>query len=158
MGTLRFEARESKVLTREQYDENLAVLRQAQQASDNHHVFWDLEDDENSTKVKKGFMFVANKIGMDVTIRRVRGSNSLAFYFKKGAHAATSSRMSAAESRERIIKCLEQAGQPLKKNDIIRETGVSPSTWNIRIKDLLAEGIVHRAGDRRDTAYSLGSN
>ena len=156
MGTLRFEARESKVLTREQYDENLAVLRQAQQASENHHVFWDLDEDENSSKVKKGFLFVANKVGMEVTIRRVRGANSLAFYFKKGAQT-TSSRMSASESRERIIQCLEQAGQPLKKNDIIRETGVSPSTWNIRIKDLLAEGIVQRAGDRRDTAYSLGS-
>ena len=154
MGALRTEPKHKSFLTQEEYDEIHAVLKEAQRLCEDNHVFWDMESNEKASQVKKAFIFVARKADLDVTIRQVRGANSLAFYFKKNKSAGPT-RMTANESRNRILRCLENAGKPLKKNQIIKETNVSPSTWNIRIKELLKENEVTRHGDRRDTTYTL---
>ena len=80
--------------------------------------------------VKKAFNYVARKEGIDVTVRQVRGSRTLVFQFKRNK-SGSSGRMSADESRRRILKCLRNASAPLKKNQIIKETGISASTWNM---------------------------
>ena len=157
MGKLRTEPKHKSFLTQDEYNELLSVLRDAQKAANEHHIFWDLEEDEKPAQTKKAFSFVARKAGIDVTIRQIRGSRSLAFHFKKGRPAGAS-RMSANECRSRILKCLKSSKKPLKKNQIIKQTGVSPSTWNIRIKELLQEGLVVRHGDRRDTTYTHGKS
>jgi len=154
MGALRTEPKHKSFLTQEEFDEIHGVLKEAQRLSEDNHVFYDMGQNERPGQAKKAFVFVARKADFDVTVRQVRGANSLAFYFKKNK-AAGSSRMTANESRNRIIRCLDNAGKPLKKNQIIKETGASPSTWNIRIKELLKEKEVKRHGDRRDTTYTL---
>ena len=154
MGKLRTEPKYKSFLSQEEYENYVAVIKEAKQAAENSHVFWDMDSNEKPSHVKKAFNYVARKMGTEVTIRQVRGSRSLAFQFKKG-RATGGTRMTANESRGRIIKCLKTAGKPLKKNVIIKDTGVSPSTWNIRIKELIKEGTVERHGDRRDTTYTL---
>lgn len=156
MGKLRTEPKHKSFLTQEQFEEYAHILKEAQNAADDNHVFWDLEPGEKASKIRKAFVYVAEKQGINVTIRQVRGKDSLAFYFRKGGAAAPGAgRMSAQESKNRILKCLKSARKPLKKNQIIKETGISPSTWNIRIKELLEDNEVARQGNRRDTTYTI---
>jgi Fic family protein len=152
MGKLRTVPKYQSFLSQEEYDAYLKVLQDAQKAAESNHVFYDLEEDEKPSKVKKALNYVARKLNLEVTIRQVRGSRSLALTFRKG-RAPSQGRMSAEESRNRILKCLRSHGGPMKKNEILRQTGVSPSTWNIRIKELIAEGLIVRHGERRDTTY-----
>ncbi|CAM2065925.1 hypothetical protein SCOR_11135 [Sulfidibacter corallicola] len=154
MGKLRTEPKHKSFLKQEEYDDYLGILQEAQRAAEDNNVYWDLEKNEKASQVKKAFLYVSRKENIDVTIRQVRGANSLAFHFKKGK-AQGGTRMSAKESRARILKCLKSAGVPLKKNQIIRDTGISASTWNIRIKELLKSKEVKRQGDRRDTTYTV---
>lgn len=151
MGKLRTEPKQKSFLSQEEYKSVVAILREAQRAALEYHVFWELDPEEKAAQVKKKFNFVARKEGIDVTIRQVRGTRSLSFKFSK---ARGNSRMSAEESQARILKCLKNAGQPMKKNEIIRDTGISASTWNIRIKELLKSNKVIRHGERRDTTYT----
>jgi len=152
MGKLRTEPKQKSFLTQDEYKSLLSALKEAQKASSEHHVFWDMEKDEKPAQIKKSFNYVARKEGMDVTVRQVRGTRSLAFKFSK---SRGNSRMSAEESQARILKCLKNSDKPLKKNEIIKETGISASTWNIRIKELLKNKKVARHGERRDTTYTL---
>jgi len=152
MGKLRAEPRKRRLLSKSEYETILSVLNNARKAAKDHYVFWDLDEGEKLNAVKKSFLYVADKEGIDLSIRHVRGTNSLVFGFKK---VGGSGRMSANESRRRILECLKQAEGPLKKSQIIKETGISASTWNIRIKELLKSGDVQRHGDRRDTTYTL---
>lgn len=151
MGKLRTEPKQKSFLTQDEYKNLLNTLKEAQKASFEHHVFFDLEPNEKPAQVKKTFNHVARKEGIDVTVRQVRGTRTLAFKFSK---ARANSRMSAEESQARILKCLKSSKVPLKKNEIIKETGISASTWNIRIKELLKSKKVKRHGERRDTTYT----
>ncbi len=153
MGHLRTEPKHKSFLTQEQTEKLLSDLLAAQKASDDNHVFWDLDEGEKPAFYKKAFSYVARRASIDVKIRQIRGKNSLAFNFKK---PRSGTRMSAEESRKRILSCLQTSEQPLKKNQIIKETGVSPSTWNLRINELLDSGSVVRHGQRRDTTYTAG--
>lgn len=157
MGKLRKELKKKEFLSGPEYHEILSVLQHAQRAAEDHHVFWDLEEGEKIRQVKKSFLYVAQKENIEITIRQVRGTHSLSLSFKKGKNGPHV-RMSAAESRRRILKCLENDQRALKKNQIITQTGISASTWNIRIKELLIAGKVIRHGDRRDTTYTLAKN
>jgi predicted transcriptional regulator len=84
----------------------------------------------------------------------VRGIHGLAFSFKKKLRIVPR-RISASESRRRILTVLADAKGPLKKAEILRKTGISTSTWNVRIKELLSQGKVSRSGERRDSVYIL---
>lgn len=156
MGMLRTEPKVKPFLTEKEFQECLKVLSEAQNAATNHHVYWDLETSEDPSRVRKAFLYVAEKEGINVTIRRVRGSQSLTFAFKEN-NRGTPSRMSASECRNRIMNALNAANKPLQKSEIIAATGISPSTWNIRIKELMSCGEVVRSGDRRDTKYAPAS-
>ena len=153
MGKLRTEPKYVSFLSPQEYDFFVSVLQEAQKESENNHVFWDMDEEEKPAHAKKAFTYVARKVGIDVTIRQVRGTKSLAFQFKKGKRPS-GRRISAAECSTRILQCLEAAGEPVKKIRILKETGISPSTWNMRIKDLIERGLVKRHGQRRDTTYS----
>lgn len=153
MGKLRKEPKQKNLLTKAEFDQLLSILQEAKKSSEDNYLFYDLEDNEKPAKLKKAFNYVARKAGIDVTVRQVRGKRSLSFNFRKGRSGAP--RMSAEESRTRILNCLKDAKSPLKKRQIIHETGVSPSTWNIRIKELLDNGKVTRHGNRRDTTYTI---
>ena len=153
-GKLRAEPKVKPFISKEEYNEYYTILKEAQKAATENHVYWDLEGAENANHIRKAFLLIATQEGIPVTIRRERGSQSLAFSFR-GASKATPARMSANESQKRILDALASESRPLQKSEIISATGISPSTWNIRIKELIADGKVVREGDRRDTKYCL---
>jgi DNA-binding transcriptional regulator GbsR (MarR family) len=62
-------------------------------------------------------------------------------------------RMSAEECKERILGVLKSARRPLKKSEIVKKAAISTSTWNLRIKELLAADKVKKQGAGRDTRY-----
>ena len=156
MGVLRFEPKYPDFLSKARFHEYLGHLETAKKASKDHRVYWDLEENENLRDVIKSFVIVARVAGIGVSIRRVRGLRSLIFTFAgPGEAQPAGSRMSANESRRRILDCLAQAGEPLKKNQILKQTGISPSTWNLRIKEMIREGKVARTGVRRESTYTL---
>lgn len=156
MGTLRKEPKAKPFLDENEYQHYSEILNEAKNAAVDNHVYYDLEDTEKPSRVRKAFLFVAEKENIAVTIRRERNTGSLVFNFS-GSPKNPTSRMSAEESRRRIINALSNADKPLQKAEVISTTGISPSTWNIRIKELIKDGQVKRTGDRRDTKYSLAS-
>lgn len=154
MGKLRKEPKEKPFLSEKEYKDFRENLMEAKKAANHNHVYWDLDPNENGNHSRKAFLHVAEKESIPVTIRRVRGTHSLAFTFKD-ASKSSSTRMSAEECRERIMNVLRKAKKPLQKSEIISVAGVSSSTWNIRIKELIKAGKVQRQGDRRDTKYFI---
>ncbi len=156
MGKLRKEPKAKPFLSEKEYHEYRDILKEARTAASENHVYWDLDRSENANRIRKAFLYIAEKESIPVKIRRVRGRQSLVFSFKE-TEKSGSTRMSAVESRKRIVNALAASGKPLQKSEIIHVAGISPSTWNIRIKELMGEGKVIRQGDRRDTKYSLAS-
>jgi hypothetical protein len=156
MGKLRKEPKAKPFLSETEYQHYSNLLHDAKNAAVDNNVYYDLEDGEKPSRARKAFLFVAERENISVTIRRERNSGSLVFNFS-GSAKSSSSRMSAEESRRRIISALANSKKPLQKAEVISSTGISPSTWNIRIKELIKDGQVKRTGDRRDTKYSLAS-
>ena len=158
MGKLRVEAKNRPFMSEGDYNFYLGVLRDAQTASKDNHTYYDLEKSENPNTIRKAFLHVAQREGITVNIRRERGANSLTLNFREPLSRLNgSSRMSAAECRKRIMGALSTSQKALQKSEIITITGISPSTWNIRIRELISQGKVIRQGDRRDTRYSLSA-
>ena len=153
MGKLRTEPKKKPFLSDRDYKHYITVLRNAQSAATDNHVFWDLDSVENPNQVRKAFLHIAEKEGIQVAIRRERGSQSLVFNFRLSQGKTSPARMSAAECQKRIMSALASANRPLQKSEIITATGISPSTWNVRIKELMHAGKVIRRGERRDTKY-----
>lgn len=154
MGHLRMEPIDSVYLSDTEYQHYNHILRKARGASQNHHIYWELEKSEDIGKVRMHFIHVAKQEGIPVAIRKARGSHSLAFSFKQ-VTKQTPRRIPASECRRRILTLLAKSNKPLKKSEIIKTTGISPSTWNMRINELVSSGQVHRMGERRDTLYCL---
>ncbi len=162
MGKLRIEPKVKPPVSKEEYQYYKGVLDEARSAADANFVFYDLEKNEEPRKVRKAFQYVAGQEGIDLIIRANREKKSLALKFRQarrtrsteGAASATG-RISAEESRSRIVSALASSKEPMKKSAIISATGVSPSSWNLRIKELLDEGTVRRHGSGRETTYSL---
>ena len=155
MGKLRLEPK-VKAMGREQYSELLETLKEARSANRHSRVYWDLEDSENASVVRRDFMYVAQKEKIALVIRRPRGASALELRFDdKGAVVDnTPKRIPAEESRNRILKVLEEAKGPMRKADIVSASEISSSTWNARIKELLAEGQVKRKGRQREATYT----
>lgn len=153
MGKLRLEPKVKPLLNAEEYEQYNSVLQEALSASSANHVYWDLESGEKPQAVRKAFLYVAEKEGIGLQVRTKRDSNSLTLKFS-GSASRPALRMSASEAEERILGTLRKARSPLSKSEIVQATGISPSTWNIRIKELLEKGSVVRHGKGRDTQYA----
>ena len=155
MGKLRKEPKVKPFLSEKEYENYLDLLQEAQVAANDNHIYYDLEDGESGNRVRKALLYVAEKEGIEVAVARKRGEETLRLDFRSGDKAGGGSRISAEESRRRILQVLGEASEPLAKSDIISKAKISSSTWNIRVKELLAQGSVVRDGDRRDTRYTL---
>jgi len=153
MGKLRLEQKKD-IMSAEQFATLLGILREARAASKDAQVFWDLDADEDPKQVRRDFLHVAEAEKISLKIRRPRGAASFELRFED-SHPGTPRRLSAEESRDRILRTLEASGEPMRKADIIAGSDVSPLTWNIRIKELLAEKKVVRHGQQRGASYSL---
>ena len=154
MGRLRKEPK-IKTMDNQRYKELLSIIKQAQALSEDSHLFWDLEKGEDAAQVKKDFLYVAQKEQIPLTIRRLRSRATLHFLFTESEGAQKRRRISAEEARERILRTLKQANSAMKKSDILSSTGISNSTWNLRIRELLDEKRVKKVGDKANTVYRL---
>ena len=155
MGQLRSEPKTSSIVTPENYKSLLATLLEAQLMSNDNFVYWDLGPGEQAAVVRREFLHVANAEGISLTVRRKRNAACLILKFSEVKAIAGRTRMTAHESNRRITACLRDAGNPLKKGEIIEVTGVSASTWSLRIRDLMANKTVERVGDRGVAMYRL---
>lgn len=151
MGKLRFEPKVKPLVSNEEYQLYKDSLLKAQSASNQNHVFWDLDSSENPTKTRKKFLYVAEKEGLDLNVRADRENHCLKLSFSRTAKATN--RMSAEDSRKRILEALNSVNHPLKKGEIVDKAGISTSTWNLRIKELIEDKLVKRQGSGRETQY-----
>ncbi len=141
-----------KQFDEERFEELSQILREANQSAESSDIYWDLDDDENASAVRREFLQVADKLNMELTIRRKRGTKTLQFLF---GNPGRRERLSAAEARARILEAMKQSKEPVKKAHVLKKTGLSQATWNLRIRELLETGEVKRQGTRRDATYSI---
>ena len=152
MGKLRFEPKTKPLVSKEEYQTYKENLLKAQAGSLKNYVYWDLDSNENPSKARKIFLHIADKEGLNMVARADRKNNFLCLTFNKAAKASPN-RLTAEDSRNRILEVLRSTNHPLKKAEIIQEAGISTSTWNLRIKELLASENIKREGTGRDTKY-----
>ena len=156
MGQLRIEPKIKPLLNEEEYSFYKGILQEAKQKAKENKVFWDLDPGEDIKKVKKAFLYVADKEGINLTVRAKRGSESLTL--KLGGSAATrksGKRISSEECVRRIIDVLKKSDEPLNKSQIVNAACISGSTWNVRVKEMLSRGEIMKKGSGRQTTYYL---
>jgi len=152
MGKLRLVSK-AKTMDPAKYRSILEILREARQAANDNKVYWDLDSDEQASQTRKDFLYVAGKEGININIRQLRKSKSLIFEFP--ASTVERSRMSGDVYKKKVLETLNAADGPMKKSDVIKQAGLSSTTWHFRIRELLADGEVIREGTRGEAIYSL---
>ena len=155
---LHFEPKVKSPVTDEEYAALKDLIRQAQAKSKDNNVSLELEKGEDPTKTRKQLNYVAEKEGISLKIRAKRGSNFVQLIFAKGGGDVfpMGKRVSAKEACELIVQALASAKAPLPKSQILSAVRISQGTWNIRIRELLADQKVTKVGTGRDTKYELG--
>jgi hypothetical protein len=136
----------------EEHKEIAAQLKEAQEKADKHNVFYDVERNQDKASVRKKLLYVAEREDLPLRIRSERKINSLRLTFDT---APQTKRMTAPKARSLILKTLRAAKKPLSRQDIIKQTGITGSSWNLRIKELTEEGMIKRIGRRKQTQYRL---
>lgn len=156
MGKLRIEPKVKPLLNEKEYDFYKSALQEAKRKAPDNKLFWDMDKGENPRAVKKAFLYVADKEGINLTVRARRKDNSLVLNFNgAGPARKRGKRISAEECARRIINVLKKADQPLTKSQIVSAAGISSSTWNVRVKEMLEKGEVAKLGKGRQTTYYL---
>lgn len=151
MGTLRTEPK-IKSMDEKLYQGYADILRQAQRVALDSHLFYDLEDDERQHIVVKNLLFVAAKEGIGLKVRQPRGQKTVQLFITE---QVPRTRIPGKNARQMILDTLHNAGKPLGKRDILSQTGISTSSWNTQIRDLLACRMVERNGELRKATYIL---
>ena len=149
MGNLRVVPK-TKAMDPDEYKTLHAILHEAKQMAHEHKVFYDLDENEDRVKARRDLLYVAEKENMNVIVRRIRDSNALEIIFNVGRRG---NRISAEQYRSRVLDVLKKTERPLKKREILSQAGLAVASWNIRIKELLAEGAVIREGKKGEAAY-----
>lgn len=157
MGKLRIEPK-VKTMDPSTYREYVALLSDARAMAIDSHLFYDLGEDEDKAKTKRDMMYVAEKEGIGLQVRSSRGQSTLQLVFSGepvSAQAPKRRRTSAKEAQSLILEALAAHAKPMKRRDILRETGISLPSWNIQIRSLLEQSRVTKTGVKSDTVYSL---
>lgn len=152
MGKLRLVSK-TKTMDPAKYRSLLEVLREARQAATENKIYWDLEKEEQASQTRKDFLYVAEKEGFNINIRQLRKSRSLIFEFP--ASTVERTRMSGDVYKKKVLETLKASDGPMKKSDVIKQAGLSATTWHFRIRELLEAGEVLREGTRGEAIYSL---
>lgn len=152
MGKLRI-VPAKEVMKPERFKAILNILKNAEKGARDSHIFYDLDKEENGAQVRKDFLYVAQKEGIPLSIKKLRKSNSLELIFKPGEKK--SGRMSAEVYKKRVLDVLAESKVPMKKGAIIEKGELNGATWNVRITELVENGDVNRKGSRRQAVYSL---
>jgi len=153
MPKLRFEPKEKPPVSNDEYIQYKELLNDAQENSGENNVFIDLEESDNPTYIRKAILFVAEKEGIKVKATHRRKEN--AFVLSFGETRPSGVRKSAEEARDLILGTLKDAGDYLKRSDILKKTGITAASWNVRIRELVGAGLVRRQGKGRDTSYTV---
>ncbi len=69
--------------------------------------------------------------------------------------ASESATIQSADPADAVLHCLQDAGAPLGKAELVKRSGVSDSDWAGAIKKLLADNRVLQEGKGRGVKYSL---
>ncbi len=160
MGKLRIEPKSKPPVTRDEYGAYRKLLTEARSASDGNNVFYDLDKREKPWKVRAAILYVASLEGIDVRVRVHRKQNHLSLEFSgsrgnSGMPRPSRARISPAQARDRIVRALQGRGAPRSKAEILAESKVSPTVWNLRVNELLDSGKIRRHGGGPNTSYSL---
>lgn len=153
MGKLRLEPK-VKQMGQETYREIRTLLAEAKKAAGDNKLFYDLDTQENGSQVRRDFLYVAQREGIGLSIRQLRKERALSLEFSDAA-PAEKARITADQYREMVLEILREANRPMKKSEIIEGSGLSVSTWNLRINELVNSGKIKRKGNRRDTTYTI---
>lgn len=153
MGKLRIEPIKKR-MEPETYQHYLSILKEAQDQAVDSHLFYDLDENEKPNIVKKDMLVVAEKAGIPLKIRLLRADKSLRLTFGAAPQASPRRpRLTADETREMILTYLRNANEPVKRKEIIDATGISLSSWNLQIRELLRKELVKRTGSKSETTY-----
>ena len=160
MGRLRIEPKKKPPVNREEYSLYRRLLAEARGVSDGNNIYYDLEKGEKPRKVRGAILYVAALEGIDVVVRVNRKQNNLSLDFrgttgKADGPPASAERIPPAKARDRIVKALKGSKRPRSKGEILAESRVSPTIWNLRVNELLHEGKICRHGRGPNTSYSI---
>ena len=156
MGKLRIEPKIKPILDEDQFNFYKTVLHEAKKKAQDNIIFWDLDQGEDIRQTKKAFAWVAEKEGINLTVRAKRGSHTLTLSFKEtSGQKKSSKRISAEECVRRITEALRNSDIPLNKSQIVSAADISSSTWNVRVKEMLANRQIAKKGSGRQTTYYL---
>jgi len=160
LGKLRIEPKSKPPVTREEYGVYRKLLTEARNASNGNNVFYDLDKGEKPRKVRAAILYVASAEGIDVRVRVHRKQSCLSLAFPGSSSRSelppsSRTRIPPAQARERIVRALKGRGSPTSKAEILAESKVSPTVWNLRVNELLDSGKIRRHGRGPNTSYSL---
>ena len=153
MPKLRFEPKIKPPVSDEEYKQYKEILSQGQENSKENNVFMDLEESDNPAYIRRAVLYVAEKEGISVKATHRRKDNSFMLAFS--ATGTSGVRKSAEEARDLILGTLKEAGDYLKRSDILKKTGITAASWNVRIRELVKAGLVRRQGKGRETSYTV---
>jgi hypothetical protein len=131
-----------------EYKDLKRLLHQAQKKAAKHHVFWDCDEDENKSDVKKKLQYVARQERIPLTIQSLSKRNALRLTFSVGQKP-----LGADQAREQVLDALRKSDVPLSRKEVLELTEVTPTSWSLSIKKLLEEGLVRRVGTKPQTKY-----
>ena len=156
MGKLRIEPKIKPILNEDEFKLYKTILHEARRKALENIVFWDMDPGEDVKHTKKAFAWVAEKEGINLTVRARRGSHTLTLSFKDTqGQKKQGKRISAEECVRRITGALRNSDIPLNKSQIVSAAGISSSTWNVRVKEMLAKREIAKKGSGRQTTYYL---
>jgi len=154
---LRFELKEKfkPPVSDSEYNYFKKILKEAQNRSDKHHIFWDCEKGEKKNEVRKKILYVAEKENLSLKVRSQRGKNSLRLNFSANDTKRVVRRIPPEEARRQILETLARADSPLSRHEILLKTDVSAASWNLRVLELLGKKKIRKFGSGRGTRYKL---
>ena len=137
------------LVNEKRYKEIADAFQAIASAESGSSFYWDLGRNEKSPTVKKQLLYVAEKEGITLEIKRMRGESSFKLRIISQRKAITKS---AANTKKLILKALAKG--PLGKHGIEEAVGEIPN-FNNHVRALIAAGKITKEGDRRNTLYQL---
>lgn len=151
MGQLRFEPKGVKLAPLE-YKRYWEALNEAANMAETHDIYWDAEDADCLRRDKSALQRVATQEGIELKIRRKRGTNTLILSIRRDNVRQP---LSKSEYEERILEVLKKEGRAMSRQEVINVGDLDDKPWMKRIKHLVNKGKVQKVGERINTRYSL---
>jgi len=152
MGKLRFTTKAFQ-LDADGYRRYWEAIHKARDENSGRPVYWDANPGEDLVLARKAFLFVAAREKINLVVRRPRSRNQLELRFQK----ARSVKLDKSECCQRILDLLAANSQPMRRQDLVDQTGISGDQWALYINHLLRTEQVIKEGSRINTVYRLST-